>query len=254
MTATQALPTTEGRRYRFSILRILICGVLLSVLVAACLYLKYTAFDFVHARLLDRESKTSAWLLKQVGFALPWIIICIFHGLVYGKHDRRDGIARREMFWEVLTVAALTYLVLLPYLRDVSDAMYAAALEAGADIPQTDGKVDQTFIMIFHEWFIRLTIPLGALAVYHGSRARRERLYPETEAVEPLMTKAEYDAKKRAAEEQNRETATESTPITAENAETSPDGAAEPTPPDGEAQDSPAAPSTDADKEVPNHE
>ena len=196
MTATQALPVGTGRRYRFSILRIIICGVFLSVLVAACLYCKYTAIDFFHARLLEQESKTSAWILKQVSFALPWIVICLFHGLVYCKHDRRDGIAQREMFWEVLLVTVFTYLVLLPYLKNISEEMYAAALEMGADIPQTDGKVDKTFLMIFHEWFIRMAVPLSALLLFHSVRARREMDYPETEAEEPMMTRAEYDAMK----------------------------------------------------------
>jgi hypothetical protein len=245
------------------VIRVILCGIFLSILVAACLYIKHTAFDFVHARLLDQESKTSAWLLKQVGFALPWIVICIFHGMVYCKHDRRDGIAQREMFWEVLIVTALTYLVLLPYLHDVSDAMYAAALEAGADIPRTDGKVDKTLIMIFHEWFIRLTVPLGALAVYHGSRARRERLHPETEAVEPLMTKAEYDAKKRAAagptetetaDETRDETINETAPIEAETALTSPEVAELPSSPEGDTESAPAEPVPTAHKEVPRHE
>jgi hypothetical protein len=194
MTATQALPTRTGRRYRFSILRILIFGVFLSVLVAACLYCKYTAIDFFHARLLEQESKTSAWILKQVSFALPWIVICLFHGLVYCKHDRRDGIVQREMFWEVLLVTVFTYFILLPYLQNMSDDMYAAALEAGSKIPQTDGKVDRTFIMIFHEWFVRMAVPLAALLIFYSARARRERLHPETEAGEPLMTCAEYDA------------------------------------------------------------
>lgn len=194
MTATQAQPALTGRRYRFSILRILICGVLLSVLVAACLYCKYTAIDFFHARLLEQESKTSAWIIKQVSFALPWIVMCIFQGIVYHKHDRRDGIAQREMFWEVLMVTAFVYLILLPHLHSISEEMYAAALEMGADIPQTDGKVDETFLMIFHEWFIRMAVPLGILLIFHSTRARREALHPETEAEEPMMTKAEYDA------------------------------------------------------------
>ena len=206
MTATQALPTQTGRRYRFSILRILICGVLLSVLVAACLYCKYTAIDFFHARLLEQESKTSAWIIKQVSFALPWIVICLFHSLVYTKHDRRDGIAQREMFWEVLMVTAFIYLLLLPYLKNVSEDMYAAALEMGADIPQTDGKVDKTFLMIFHEWFIRMAVPLGVLLVFHSTRARREELHPETETEEPMMSRAEYDAMKLAEVAESEET------------------------------------------------
>lgn len=219
MTATQALPAETGRRYRFSILRILICGVFLSVLVAACLYCKYTAIDFFHARLLEQESKTSAWIIKQVSFALPWIVICLFHGLVYCKHDRRDGIAQREMFWEVLMVTAFVYLLLLPYLKNISEDMYTAALEMGADIPQTDGKVDKTFLMIFHEWFIRMIVPLSALLLFHSVRARRERDYPETEVPEPLMTRAEYDAMKLAemaeAAEAQAESAPEATPAEA---------------------------------------
>ena len=204
---TAATPTTPtGRRYRFSILRVLLFGILMSVLVTACLYLKYSAVDFFHARLLEQESKTSAWIIKQVSFALPWIVICLFHGLVYTKHDRRDGIAQREMFWEVLMVTAFVYLLLLPYLKNVSEDMYAAALEMGADIPQTDGKVDKTFLMIFHEWFIRMAVPLGALLVFHSTRARREELHPETETEEPMMTKAEYDAMKLAEVAESEET------------------------------------------------
>ncbi len=213
MTATQAQPVLTGRRYRFSILRILICGVLLSVLVAACLYCKYTAIDFFHARLLEQESKTSAWIIKQVSFALPWIVMCVFQGIVYNKHDRRDGIAQREMFWEVLMVTAFVYLILLPHLHSISEEMYAAALEMGADIPQTDGKVDETFLMIFHEWFIRMTVPLGILLIFHSTRARREELHPETEAAEPMMTKAEYDALR--ANEMDTDASTDGAEVTA---------------------------------------
>ena len=194
MTASIPRSPAAGRRYRFSILRVLLCGIFMSVLVAACLYLKYTAVDFFHARLLEQESKTSAWILKQVGFALPWIFMCIFHAITYRKHDRRDGVVAREMFWEVMLVTVFTYFIMLPYLRNVSDIVYAAALEAGADIPQTDGKVDLTFIMLLHEWFVRMAVPLAALLILYSTRARRERLFPETEAAEPVMTRAEYDA------------------------------------------------------------
>lgn len=194
MTVTSASSPTQGRRYRFSPLRVLFCSILLSLLVVASLYLKYSAVDFFHARLLDQGSKTSAWILKQVSYALPWIFMCIFHAITYRRHDRHDGVAAREMFWEVVLVTIFTYLMLLPYLRGISDEMYAAALEAGATIPQTAGKVDQTFIMIFHEWFVRLSIPLLGLMVFYSTRARRQRLHPETEADEPLMTRAEYDA------------------------------------------------------------
>jgi hypothetical protein len=250
MTATQALPAETGRRYRFSILRILICGVFLSVLVAACLYCKYTAIDFFHARLLEQESKTSAWILKQVSFALPWIVMCIFQGLVYCKHDRHDGIVQREMFWEVLLVTVFTYLVLLPYLSHVSEEMYAAALEMGADIPQTDGKVDKTFLMIFHEWFIRMAVPLSALLLFHSIRARREKNHPETEVTEPLMTRAEYDAMKLA-EMAEAETAFEAQSEKAMEiqAETAPEAQEEVTP---EARPDEAVPQPET--EVSHHE
>lgn len=194
MTVTSTPTPTQGRRYRFSILRVLFCSILMSLLVVASLYLKYSAVDFFHARLLDQGSKTSAWILKQVSYALPWIFMCIFHAITYRRHDRHDGVVAREMFWEVFFVTVFTYLVLLPYLQNVSDEMYAAALEAGATIPQTEGKVDKTFIMIFHEWFVRLSIPLIGLMMFYSIRGRRQRLHPETEVDEPLMTRTEYDA------------------------------------------------------------
>lgn len=206
MTASTPL-TPADRAYRFSILRVLLFSVLMSVLVAASLYLKYSAVDFFHARLLEQESKTSAWILKQVGFALPWIFMCIFHTATYRRHDRRDGVASLEMFLEVLLVTVFTYLVLLPHLQSYSDELYAAAVEAGAKIPQTEGKVDQTFIMLFHEWFVRMAVPLVVLMIFYSARARRERLHPETEVDEPLMTCAEYDALR--AKESGTEAATD---------------------------------------------
>ena len=238
---TASIPDTRAtvRRYRFNILRVLLCGLFMSVLVAACLYLKYTAVDFFHARLLEQESKTSAWILKQVGFALPWIFMCIFHAITYRKHDRRDGVVAREMFWEVMLVTVFTYFIMLPYLRNVSDIVYAAALEAGADIPQTDGKVDLTFIMLLHEWFVRMAVPLAALLILYSTRARRERLFPETEATEPLMTRAEYDALR--ASEAAAETAAETAGEATDNTVT-------------ETTQEPAEDTHTASKEVPAHE
>ena len=194
MTTVPNLTPTAKYRYRFSILRVLLCGIFMSCLVAACLYLKYSAVDFFHARLLDQGSKTSAWILKQISFALPWIFMCLFHAITYRSRDRHDGVAAQEKLWEVIWVTVFVYFILLPHLRGISDAMHAAALEAGATIPQTEGKVDQTFIMLFHEWFVRMSIPLMGLMVFYSAQARRERLHPETEADEPLMTRAEYDA------------------------------------------------------------
>ena len=195
---------TAARRYRFSIGRVLFCGVLLTALVAVCLYLSHTAFDFYHARFLEEESKTLAWFTQQIGFSLPFIVICLFHCFVYHKHDRRDGVARREMFWEIVIVTVLTYAVLLPYLSAISDALYTNALAAGEAVPENDVGVEVTLLMELHDWFIRLTIPLGALMVFHSFRARREMRFPE-EAEEPLLTVEEYEARKAAAMEVNAE-------------------------------------------------
>jgi hypothetical protein len=194
MTQQASLAPEAGRRYRFNPLRVLFCGVLLTALVAICLYLYHTSLAFLHARVLDNGSKTFGWLLKQFNFSLPFIVICIFHYAVYHKHDRRDGVACREMLWEIILVAILTYGVLLPYLSDISEALHTNAVALGLDIPRTEGKHDETLIMGFHEWFIRLAVPLVALGIFYATRARRERLFPETEVSEPLMTRAEYDA------------------------------------------------------------
>jgi hypothetical protein len=129
------------------------------------------------------------------------------------------------MFWEVLLVAVLTYGVLLPYMASISKAMHEAALEIGADIPQTDGKYGTTLIMKLHEWFIRLSIPLAILMLFHGTRARREIRFPETEAKEPTITKAEYDARRLAAAAAAEEMPAEddaSAPYAAESADEPP--------------------------------
>jgi hypothetical protein len=171
----------------------------MTALVAGCLYLYYTAFDFFRARMLENQSKTIAWLAKQLSFSLPFVVICLFHIAVYGGRDPHDGSARREMFWEVFLVALLTYAVLLPYVSSISEALHTNALAAGEKIPLTEGKVELTLLMELHEWFVRFTIPLGLLLVYHGARAHRERFHPETEAEPaPLMTVAEYEAQRAA--------------------------------------------------------
>lgn len=254
MTASIQSPAPQGRRYRFSLLRVLLCGVFLTVLVAVCMYLYHTAFDFYRARLLEEESKTLAWFAKQLSFSLPFIVICLFHYMVYHRHDRRDGVARREMFWEIVVLTLLVYCVLLPYLVRVSDAMYAASLEIGADIPKTDGKVEMTLAMKFHEWFVRLSVPLVGLAVFHGVRARREVRFPETETAEPVITKAEYDAQRaaRTAEETAEETAVAAAETAAEaTAETESPAASAKTVPSSDGADSASA---NSETEVVPHE
>ena len=183
------------RIYKFSILRTLLCGILLAALITASLYVYHTAFDFAHARLIENGSKTLAWITREVGLSLPLVMICLFQYMVYHKHDRRDGVASREMIWEVIIAAALTYLVLLPYLAGLSREMYDAAVAAGAEIPKTeDVEVPWTLLMKLHEWFVRQSVPFCILILFHYTRGRRERLHPSTEADEPLMTVEAYRA------------------------------------------------------------
>ncbi len=189
---TPTRPTDRARETAFCLIRILLGGIFLSLLTAACLYLDHTAFSFFHTRMSEEESKTIAWFVKEIGFALPWIVICLFHAIVYHRHDRRDGMAQREMFWQVVIVAILTYGVLLPYISSLSRTMYEAAVEAGAKIPQTEAGVPWTLMMKVQEWFIRFSIPLGILAVFHGMRASRERRCPDPR--ETLLTVGEYEA------------------------------------------------------------
>jgi hypothetical protein len=162
----------------------------LFLLVAGCLFLYDSAFSFFHARLAEEEKKTMAWLTEQLSYTLPFILICVFHGMVYWKHDRRDGIAQSEMMWQVILVTGLTYCALLPYIFSVSEALHTNALAAGESFPQTDAKEDLTLILELHQWFIRLSIPLGALILFHGMRASREKRHPETEALEKMMKTA----------------------------------------------------------------
>lgn len=193
-----------GRRYRFSIVRVLLFGVLLSLLTAACLYVYHTAVTFYHARLLDAGKKSIAWFVEQIGYSLPFISICLFHAAVYHRHDRRDGVAQREMLWEVVFVAFFTYGVLLPYMNGLSRDMYLAAVESGATIPETEAGVPWTLMMKLHDWFIRFTVPLLVLTIFHSMRAKREIERPETEVPEELLTVDEYRSRARKAAEAGR--------------------------------------------------
>ena len=198
-------PTTCKPIYRFSLIRVLVMGVLLSLLVAGCLYLHHTVFTDARAHFLDAESKSIAWIVRELGYMLPFITIALFQYVVYSKYDREDGVLQREMMWEILLIAILTYAVLLPYVCHVSDELYAAAKllaeQTGEKLPQTEGKVDRTLAMDLHEWFVRFSIPLALLGVYHGSRASRERAETLRAPVAPTDTEASLP--------QGEETATE---------------------------------------------
>ena len=85
--------------------------------------------------------------------------------------------------------------------------------------------------LLQHYWWFLVSL-LGALLVFHGMRARREIRCPETEAEEPVMTKAEYDALRQAAM-----AAEEATEEAAEEAATD----------ENEASDAPAADEADGE-------
>ena len=197
MTAQRPLPTVQKGTYKFSVLRVILCGVLMTLLCVACLYLQYTSLDFLHTQLLEQDKKTTAWFVEQLRFSLPFILFCVFQTAVYARHYRRDGIAQREMAWEILLVTVLMYAVVLPCLGWLSEGLYHTALMQGETIPTTPTvKVEITLLMELHEWFVRLTIPLIVLFLYHSARARYELRHPEEVEEERPMTVAEYEAVK----------------------------------------------------------
>ncbi len=169
--------------------RVLVCVVLLSVMLSACLYLYHTAFPFLHDRLTETEKDFTAWVVTQLSFSLPFILICLFLAVAYRGTDRHDGLASREKQWIVILLAVFAYAILRTYVSHVSEEMYraaAAAAEAAGTKPlETDGGVPLTLMLKSREWFIRLAIPLGLLILFYGVRAAREKDAPD-EVEEPV--------------------------------------------------------------------
>lgn len=182
------------RRTIWSLVRIVLSGILLTAAVGGCLYLHLTAFPFLRERLLETEMKTSAWLIKQLSFSLPFVLICLFFAVAYRGIDRRDGIASREKQWIVLLVALFSYAALLPYVSHLSDEMYESAVAAGIEIPTTDANVPWTLMLRCREWFVRLAIPLGILALFYGVRAAREKNCPDTPDTDKNTTPVAVEA------------------------------------------------------------
>lgn len=164
----------SDRTYSFNAARVILLSVLMSLLVAATLYLHHTVLDQYHTYLLGEEKKTTAWIELQLSYMLPFITVALFQYFVYHADDRQDGILRREMAWEILLVALLTYAVLMPYVIHMSRTLHEAAIEAGEEIKQTAAGVDSTLWMEVHDWFIRFSVPLMLLVTYHFVRADRE--------------------------------------------------------------------------------
>ncbi len=194
------MSVSSVRRALPHVVRVLISSALLSAMFVACLYLYHTAFPFLEEHLLATEKKTTAWFAEQLSYSLPFVIICLYFTIVYRPMDKRDGVASGEKLWISVLVTVFTFAVLLPYVHGMSKDMYAAALEAGAKIPETDGKVPLTLMMTLFEWFLRLTIPMGILITFYGMRSSRERRGTD-DTEEPLLTVEEYNARAKAAAE-----------------------------------------------------
>ena len=191
MTPAYITLPKEQRSYRFSILRILIIGGLLSLITVGCLYLHHHAFSHYLTYLKDAEKKSTHWIVKQLGYMLPFLAIAIFQYAVYAKHNRKDGVLQREMAWEILIVAAFTYLILLPAVCYKSDITLKVSLVAGLDVEKNAGKEYQTLLLSVAEWFIRFAIPLCILFIYHGAKAKAEKLESSMEAAEATDTASE---------------------------------------------------------------
>ena len=206
------MATSYTRRTIWSLVRVVLSGILLTAAVAGCLYLHLTAFPFLRERLLETEMKTSAWLIKQLSFSLPFVLICLFFAVAYRGIDRRDGMASREKQWIVLLVALLSYAALLPYVNHLSKEMYESAVAAGIEIPTTDANIPWTLMLRCREWFVRLAIPLGILALFYGVRAAREKDCPDTldttEDTAPVAVEAVETTEKIDTAEEFEESAT----------------------------------------------
>lgn len=175
-----------GRTRAASVARVLCFGVLMTVLVAAELYLHYKTIPVFLEYLQEAEHKNSAWIGGQISFMLPFLTVAFFQYAVYCRAERAGmppdtvcpakRLYQREKAVEILLVAVLVYGVLLPYCVHLSNEQYAAALaeaaRTGDILPQTDCKVDDKLIYHLAEWFLRLGVPLGLLGIYHGARAR----------------------------------------------------------------------------------
>ena len=57
MTNSRPLPALQKGTYKFSILRIILCGLMMALICLACLYVQYTSLDFLHTQLLEQEKK-----------------------------------------------------------------------------------------------------------------------------------------------------------------------------------------------------
>ncbi len=223
MTPAYITPPREKRAYKFSLIRMILMGLMLFGLITVCLYLYHTAFREYGAYLTSEEKKSTAWIVRQLSFMLPFIAVAAFQCAVYAKHDNRDGVLQRERAYEILIAAALTYLVLLPLVWWYSDTKLTLYLIAELDVPKTEGKEYETVMILLSEWFARLTVPLGLLFVYHLAKAKAE----VTETAENAAIEAQKAAEEAAKEAQEAVLASETAETVTDVVADAPDEATE---------------------------
>ncbi len=195
MTPAYMVPPREKRAYKFSWIRVILMGLMLSGLIAVCLYLYHTAFRDYLAYLTEEEKKSTAWITEQLSYMLPFLAVAIFQYAVYAKHDNHDGVLQKERAYEILIASAVTYLLLLPLVWAYSDAKLTLSLLADVKIPKTEGKEYETVMILVGQWFLRLSIPLCLLFVYHMARAKAEVIEAKEAALSETVshTSAEGD-------------------------------------------------------------
>lgn len=200
MTPAYIAPPRETRSYKFSLIRTVIMGLMLFGLITLSLYLYHVAFREYGVYLTEEEKKSTAWIVKQLSFMLPFIAVAVFQCAVYAKHDNRDGVLQRERAFEILIAAALTYLVLLPLVAWYSEQKLILSLMAELDVPKTEGKEYETVMIQVAEWFARLTVPLCLLFVYHMAKAKAEvKQTAENAAVAAAEAAAKAEMEREAA-------------------------------------------------------
>ena len=179
---TSLTPDRPAATRRISPTRIVVFSLFLFVLIAIELYASETSLSVFHEQLLNDYThteekgwqKTVAWLVDQLRYWLPFLTVCIFQYAVYRKHNSENGICQKEMAWQVGILTVLVYGGLLPYVAMISRDAKALAISNGETLPTTEGGVEITILMKAAEWFIRVSIPLLLLLVYHATCGKRE--------------------------------------------------------------------------------
>lgn len=223
MTPAYILPQKETRTYRFSVLRVIAMSLMLFLLTAACLYLHNTIQENYVSYLTTAEKKTTAFLAEQLSYMLPFLAIAVFQFAVYAKYDNRDGILQKEQAWEILILAALVYLVLLPYVKNYSDQTLTLQLAAGIEVEKNAGREYEALFLDVFQWFVRLSIPLVFLLTYHFVRAGvevREATSVSTSSAEAKNTAADGNSEENPATNHAEEAPITEQPSAPEQGET----------------------------------